>query len=166
MTRRAIVDKVLSPRTTMTPSAPFWIRSLEVSECDHGYLTAAIRSVSQVADELGMDPVSLTVTLFARCAPGDDDATLFRHGAINGLATASMDGAVFLSAHLSAAQLMDTCAHETRHVWQFRQNWRAFHTREFLEHDAREFGRTWAKRRLREEWQQQKPGEPVPKAFV
>jgi hypothetical protein len=163
MTGRAIVDKVLSPRTTMTPSAPFWIRSLEVSECNPGYLTFAIRTVSQVADELGMDPMSLGVTLFARCAPDDDDATRFP-SARNGF-TVDAEG-VFLSAELTPEQLLDTAAHETRHVWQFRQNWRAFHTREFLEHDARVFGRAWAKKRLREAWQQQKPGEPVPKAFV
>jgi hypothetical protein len=150
----AIVDRLLGVRQArMLPTGDDWVRSLALSECDAGYLAASIRFVSLAADELGMDPASLTVTLIRRCAPGDDDATqMFSHignGIVSGFTVDSRG--VFISAELTPVQLLETTAHEVRHAWQFRQGWRAFHTRPFLEKDAREFGRAWAKRRLRVE---------------
>lgn len=142
---------------------PTWIRSLSAEEAAGGYCTAAIRAVSQVADELGMDPESLTVTLFVRSTPDNPEARE-APGAWNGF---TPDGdKVFLSAELAIPQLFETAAHETRHVWQIREGQPAFRSNEALEHDARTFGRAWAQKYLRKEWRRQRPDEPVPEVFA
>ena len=169
-TPATIVNQILSPRTSMSPgsSDSLWVRSLYPEEADGPYLKTAIRIVSEVGEGLGIDPRSMYVTLFKRCAPDDDDAVQ-RFAHVNGFVPTTGDQAgesIFLSAELSIARLHEVAAHETRHAWQFRQGWNAFRPRPANEHDAREFGRAWAQWRLGEAWRRQRPGEPVPKAFV
>lgn len=163
-----IVAGILSPRANRTPrDDSYWIRSLEPDDVPAGYLALAIRVVSEVAEHLGIDPTTVGLTMFERCAPapGDENAAQLRNHDLNGFALPDGEH-LFLSAALAVPQLLDTAAHETRHLWQRRQGWTAFHTRPFLERDAREFGRGWARAHLTAEWQKQRPGEPVPKVFV
>lgn len=151
---KAVVDKILSPSASRPLPTTGWIRSLDADEIPTGYLLGALGSVSQVAEELGMDPETVTVTCFAPCAPDHPGAARLRGvldcgTSVNGFVNGEQH--IFLSAALASVQLLSTAAHETRHLWQQRRGWQALHGRPFLEHDARTFGYSWAARRLHSE---------------
>lgn len=140
---KAIVTKALSPRTMGRPAAG-WIRSVEPEDISPEYAALAIEYVSLAAVDLDMDPESVVVFFFTRCAESDPGAVARSRSHVHGFAQKGEAGAIWLSVGLSPSQLAETAAHEVRHLWQTRQGWPAFRSVPFLERDARDFGREWA----------------------
>ena len=144
----AIVNRLLSPRTTVYDTAG-WIRTVEPEEVPPEYAALCIRAASAAAESLAMDPESMVVYFFTRCAETHPSAAARRLSHMSGFVPKGEKEAMWLSVGLSATQLLETAAHEVRHVWQNREGWPAFHSKPQLEHDAREFGRAWAAGGLR-----------------